>query len=268
MASAGLVPYWQLFRAQLRAQTSYRASFGIDVFSSIWATVFDVVTVLVLFRVTTSLGGFTAGEAMVMVGLSASSFATADLLVGQVDRLRVHVRTGLFDTLLVRPLAALPQLLLSTVPLRLLGRVAVGVGVLVTALVLAPIDWTPGRVVLAVLAPLAATAFFSAIFVASAAVAFWWVESGELGNSLTYGGRDLTTYPITVYDGAFRRVFGYFFGFAFVTYYPALTLLGRPDPLGAPGWLGWVSPAVAVLAAGLAGLVWRAGIRHYRSTGS
>jgi ABC-2 type transport system permease protein len=53
-----------------------------------------------------------------------------------------------------------------------------------------------------------------------------------------------------------------------VAYYPALVLLGRPDPLGLPEWVGWCSPLVAVAAAALAGIAWRFGVRHYRSTGS
>ena len=111
--------------------------------------------------------------------------------------------------------------------------------------------------------------FFGAIFVATATVAFWWIDSGEFANGFTYGGRDFTSYPITVYSGLFRRIFAYSLGFAFVAYYPALALLGRPDPLGLPGWAGlvrrrwWPCAAVAVAA-----LVWRFGVRHYRSTGS
>ena len=37
---------------------------------------------------------------------------------------------------------------------------------------------------------------------------------------------------------------------------------------GLPGWVGWLGPAVAAPAAGVAALIWRQGIRHYRSTGS
>jgi ABC-2 type transport system permease protein len=65
-----------------------------------------------------------------------------------------------------------------------------------------------------------------------------------------------------------RRLFAYGLGFAFVAYYPALTLLDRRDPLGAPAHLGYASPLIAVVAAAAAGLLWRTGIRHYRSTGS
>jgi ABC-2 type transport system permease protein len=71
-----------------------------------------------------------------------------------------------------------------------------------------------------------------------------------------------------VYGALFRRLFAYGLGFAFVAYYPALALLGRHDPLGAPAALGYGCPLIAAAAAVLAGLVWRSGVRHYRSTGS
>lgn len=262
-------PYLQLLRGQVRAQTAYRTSFAIDLVSNLWATVTDVLTVLVLFQaVVTSLAGFSLTETLVMAGLSACGFATADLAVGNIERLRHYVRTGLLDTLLLRPLRALPQLVLMDLALRRLSRVGIGAGVLAVALVIAPVPWTPARLALAVVAPLAGALFFSAIFVAGATVAFWWIESGEVANSLTYGGRDLTTYPMTVYGPLFRRLVGFGLGFGFVVYYPTLALLGRADPLGLPGWVGWVSPAVAVPAVGVAGLLWRTGIRHYRSTGS
>jgi ABC-2 type transport system permease protein len=260
-------PYLALLRAHVRSQAAYRASFAIDLAANVWSTAADVLAVLVLFGVTTTIGGFTRPEALVVVGLSACAFACADLAVGNVE-LRRYVRTGLLDAVLVRPLRPLPQLVLMDLPMRKLSRVGFAVAVLVAALWTGPVEWSPARVALAVLAPAAGAVYFAAIFVAASTVAFWWIESGEIASSVTYGGRDLTIYPMTVYDGLFRRFFGFGLGFAFVAYYPALALLDRPDPLGLPGWVGWVSPVVALPAAGAAALVWRIGVRHYRSTGS
>ena len=55
---------------------------------------------------------------------------------------------------------------------------------------------------------------------------------------------------------------------AFVAYYPALAILGKPDPLGLPAVLPYSAPVVAVVASGVAALAWRAGLRHYVGTGS
>ena len=260
--------YWALLRGHARGQMSYRLSFTVDLLTNVSATALDVFTILILFTVTRTIGGFDLRSALVVNCLTACAFALADLLVGNIERIKTYVRTGLFDAVLVRPLGALPQLLLMDMPIRKISRGLFGLGVYVVALALADIHWTPARAALAVVAPLGAIAYYAAVFVATASVAFWWTESGEIGNAFTYGGRDFTSYPITVYSGWFRRLFAYGMGFAFVSYYPALALLGRTDPLGLPDWVGYAAPSVAVLAVIVAAAVWRVGIRHYRSTGS
>jgi ABC-2 type transport system permease protein len=261
-------PYARLVAAQVRGQVQYRASFVVEVVFSTLLTALDVVTVFVVFSVNDSLGGFGGGEVLIMVGISAFGFPLADLAVGNVERLRVYVRTGLLDAVLARPLSALGQLVAMDFSTRRVGRAVLGMTIYVVAVVVGPVVWSPATVVLAVVAPLAAAVFFGAIFVVGATVAFWWIESGEIANAFTYGGRDFTAYPMTVFGGLFRRIFAYGLGFAFVAYLPALALLGRSDPLGVPDWLRWCSPVAAMLAAGLAALFWRTGIRHYRSTGS
>jgi len=80
--------------------------------------------------------------------------------------------------------------------------------------------------------------FAVSVALATVTLTFWWVDSGEFVSSFTNGGREFTSYPSNVYSGAVRRVFAYALGFAFVAYYPALALQGRPDPLGGPAWLG------------------------------
>jgi ABC-2 type transport system permease protein len=265
---AELRPYLALLQGHVRSMMAYRTSFVVELVSNLGGTGLDVLAVLVLFRVTRTVGGFALPDALLMVALSSSAFATADLLVGNIDHLKTYVRTGMMDAVLIRPLGALAQLVLMDLPLRKTLRVALSYAVLAFALHLADITWTPERVALVVITPAAGAVFFGAIFVTSASLAFWWVESGEVGNAFTYGGRDFTAYPVSVYSGWFRVLFAYTLGFGFVAYHPALALLGRADPLGLPPWSGWLSPLVALVAAGVAAAVWRVGIRHYRSTGS
>ncbi len=266
MASVAL--HARLLCAQCRAQAQYRLSFVFDtVGSTMWA-VLDVVTVLVFFHVTRSLAGFPLRQAFLMATLATLGFAVADLVAGNVDQLRFHVRTGRLDALLVRPLGLLSQLIVLDFAPRRVGRVAQGLAAYGVGLWYAQVSWTPGRTVLAAVAPLCAAVFFSALLVAGGTVAFWWIDSAEFANSFTNGGSEFSRYPMTVYSGLLRRLFGYALGFAFVVYHPALVLIGRRDPLGTPSWLGWCTPLVAVAAALAAAAVWRAGVRHYRSTGS
>jgi ABC-2 type transport system permease protein len=54
---------------------------------------------------------------------------------------------------------------------------------------------------------------------------------------------------------------------AFVNYFPSLFLLGKPTAPW-PAAMQFLSPLVAAATAGVAAIVWHAGIRHYSSTGS
>ena len=268
MADSTLRAYRHLVTAQVRSQAQYRASFAVDVAGSVLFGVLDMMGVLVLFRVTPTLGGFGFAEVFLMTALAGCAFALADLAVGNVERLRQYVRSGLLDALLVRPLSSLAQLVAMDVATRRIGRVVFGVAMVVVAAASAPVQLTPARLALLAVTPIAGAVIFGAVFVATATVAFWWIEAGEIANGLTYGGLTFAQYPITIYGALFRRLFAYGIGFAFVAYYPALILLDRADPLGAPALLGYASPAVAVVAAAFAALMWRTGVRHYRSTGS
>ena len=55
---------------------------------------------------------------------------------------------------------------------------------------------------------------------------------------------------------------------AFVSYLPATWILDQPDALGLPGWAAFTGPLVAAFVFVAARMVWRSGIRHYRSTGT
>lgn len=260
--------YRRIVASRVRSQLAYPGSFALDVVAQFIGQGIELVVILVVFTQVSSLGGFSASEVVLIFGLAATAFGLADLTVGQVEELPTYIRTGEFDVMLLRPLGALPQLLSADVALKRLGRVAVGLGVLGWSLIRLDIDWTPGRVLLAVTAPVVGAVILSAMWVAANAVSFWLVDGREVANSVTYGSNFSTSYPITIYGPWLRRIMCYAVPAAFVAYFPALALLGRPDPLGLPEALQWSSPLVAVVAVAGAGLVWRTGVRHYQGTGS
>jgi ABC-2 type transport system permease protein len=114
----------------------------------------------------------------------------------------------------------------------------------------------------------AGTVIFGAVWVATSAVAFWTVESQEMGNAFTYGGSQATQYPMDVLGDWLKHLFTFVFPLAFVAYLPASEIAGKAVPLGLPGWAVWASPLAAALAAVAARGIWRSAIRHHQSTGS
>ena len=200
--------------------------------------------------------------------LAGVSFGLADLLIGSLDRVGELVRAGTLDALLLRPVPAMTQICAAEFALRRLGKVVTALAILGYVLATSHIGWTPLRAAMLVITPLTGLVLFGAIWVTATATTFWLLEGQELPNSVTYGSGLFTSYPVSVFSGWLLRLMAFVVPGAFVAYYPALAILGKPDPLGLPAVLPYSAPVVAVLAAGLAALAWRAGLRHYVGTGS
>jgi ABC-2 type transport system permease protein len=257
----------RLVGAQIRSQVQYRVSFGLELVGAFLIAFLDFLAVLVIFHNTPRLAEWTVQEVAFLYALSSITFALTDLLIGHLDLFPRLIRDGNFDVLLVRPRGTLFQVIASDFQLRRLGKAAQGVLVLVYALGALHIDWTPARVVVLLVSIPAGVLIFSAVWVAFGCLAFWTVDSGEFTNAFTYGGNFLAQYPIDIYGAWLRRFLAYLVPLAFVCYFPALYILGKHDPLGLPRVLQFLSPAVALAAACVAGAAWRFAVRHYRSAG-
>lgn len=259
--------YAALLRAGMAGQTTYRASFAVELFGTAMGMGLDFVEIFAVFHQVPSIAGLSFVQVVLVFAIASTGFSTADLLVGQSDVVIRHVRDGTFDVLLLRPLSVLGQLAAADVQLRRFGRVSVSLLLLVVVLVRLDLDWTPARVAMVVVAPIAATVVFGALFVAASGITFWVVDATEVTSALTYGSAYLAQWPTGVLTPVLARFFTFVIPAAFTGYLPALALLGMPDPSGLPGWLPWASPLAAIAAAAAAGLVWRSGIRHYVGAG-
>ena len=259
--------YARLYRSRLRSQLQYPLSFGLQVIGMFGSTFMDFLVIGILFTQLTSLAGWSLWEVAFLYGASYLPFKLADIFVGKVERLGEWIRTGQFDSLLVRPLGTLGQTLTADVDLKQVGGLAQGVAVFVVALAHVGIDWTPGRVLMMILMLMSGFVIFCSVWIATNAAAFWLVNVREAANAFTYGGNFLTQYPLDILGLWFRRVFAFLIPMSFVNYFPSLYLLGKPSEPW-PDVLQFISPLVALGTAAVAAIVWRAGVRRYSSTGS
>jgi ABC-2 type transport system permease protein len=260
--------YRRLIGARIRSQLQYRLSFALNTLGSTLTTFLDFAAILILFGQVDALGEWTVAEVGVLYGISCVSFALTDLAIGHLDLLPRMIREGDFDLVLLRPLGSLFQVIASDFALRRLGRFTQGLAVLVVALVSLDLDWTPARLGMLVVAVVAGAAIFAGVWIGLATIAFWLVDSMEVVNSFTYGGNFLAQYPVNIFGPWLRRLVFFVIPVSFVSYFPALFVLDKEDPLGLPSALQFASPLVAVVTCLAAGLVWRAAVRRYRSVGA
>lgn len=264
----GVRLYRRMVGAEMRSTMEYPVSFAVAVLTNVGWLALDLVAVLAVFANVDALAGWSLGDALVLYGMASTSFHLADLATGHLDDLPLWIRSGRFDTLLLRPRSVLLQVLAADVDLRSIGKLAQGVVVLAVALARADVERTPATAGLLAVSLGAGAVIYAALFVAGNAVSFWLIDSRETANAFTYGGRQFASYPLGIYGDVLRHLTRFVVPVAFTAYYPTVSLLGRHDPLGAPAWFGWLGPVAAAASVAVAGVIWRSGIRSYRSVGA
>ncbi len=260
--------YCRYVGASMRGQLQYRASTAMLALGHLAATATEFLAIWALFERFGTLQGWALAEIALLYGMTNVAFAIAEAFGRGFDVFDEMVRTGEFDRVLLRPLGTALQVGATHLQLLRAGRLVQGAVVLVWAVRALALDWGAAEVTLLAAAIAAGSCIFVGLFVLQATLAFWTVESLEIVNTVTYGGVETTQYPLPIYDRWLRRLFIVAIPLACATYYPALALLGRADPLGAPGWLAWIAPAVGPIFLLASLRIWRVGVRHYRSTGS
>ncbi|MEJ7742942.1 MAG: ABC transporter permease [Nocardioidaceae bacterium] len=257
-----------LSRTWIRVSMSYRASFVILTLGQFFASGLDFVAILILFSKVDSFAGFSLPEVAFLYGGSALSLGLADLAVGNVERLGTHIRLGTLDAMLVRPVPLFVQICADQFALRRVGRISQAVAVFSWAVWSLKIDWTMARIAMVPYLVLCGTAIFLAIFTLGAAIQFWTSDSSEVANAFTYGGSTLAQYPLAIYPLDAVKALTFVVPLAFVNWYPSLFILDKPDPLGLPPQVQFAGLLAAFALGLVAALAWRAGVRHYHSTGS
>jgi len=266
---ADLRLYQRLVGLQLRAQAQYKLNIVVDISTTFAVTLLEFSSVLIYFSTFPTMLGWKVGEVALLYGLMSMSFGLAEMFGAGIQIFPDMIRLGDFDRVLLRPTAPLLLVIGSDFRLRRLGRISQGIATFFVALHLLPdLHWTWLKLLALLVGCVSGSLIFICILLLGATLCFWTVETTELTNILTYGGREMLSYPLTIYNQFLQRVFLFVIPLAFGSYVPTCYILGRSLPFGLPSQITFLAPLVALLFAWVTSLVWSFGVRHYQSTGS
>ena len=260
--------YFRYLSISVRSQLQYRASVIMQSIGIFMITTVEFLGILALFDRFGQIRGWQLHEIALFYGMISIAWALCDAMGRGFEVMGQIVKAGDFDRVLLRPRSTVLQVLGYELTLRRVGRLAQGSAVLAYAIVALDVDWNAARVLLLVLAIAGTICVFMGLLVLQATSSFWTIEAMEAWNAFTYGGVTMAQYPLSIYRGWFRRLFMFAIPIGSASYLPGIAILGREDPLGTPAYVQWLAPLVGPAFLAIALVVWRWGVRHYRSTGS
>ena len=264
--SNGVALYCRLVSVSMRGQMQYRASFVMLVAGTFAISFLEFGVVWIMFDRFGHLREWSLAEVAVFYGLVNAGFALAEATSHGFEHVPDAIRSGTFDRVLLRPRSTVLQLLGQELQLRRVGRFAQGLLVLGWAWRELGLGFDVARLGLTGLAIVGGANLFYGLSVLSGMMSFWTTEALEIVNCLTHGGNFAGQYPISIYRDNFRRFFTWIVPLACVTYYPALAIVGRTDPLASP--VCWLAPLAGFVFLAVSLRLWRFGVSRYRSTGS
>jgi len=215
-----------------------------------------------------AIGGWSASEILLLVGLRMASHAVYAFFGRRIIDNDLVVQTGEFDRYLLRPAPAFLQLLTRMFNLQQFGDVILGVVALSITAAHAPVDWTPARVGYLVAAVFGGGLAEAGLQTVRAALAFRLRDTQTLTGLIetifgTYGN-----FPLHMFGTAGAVFFTVVFPAAFIAWAPATVLLGRTDEVWFGGTLAALSPVIGALIMVLAVVFYNRQARHYSSPGN
>ena len=255
--------YMKYLSIHLRSVMQHKLSFLMTVIGHIMTSLSAAIVVMMLFNRFGTVEGFTLEQVMICYSVVLMAFSLAECFARGFDVFPRLIGNGQFDRMMVRPRNEVFQVLASTVELTRIGRLIQAAAVLMYAVPNCGVEWTAARAALLAFMILGGTALFAALFWVYAGLSFFSTEGLEFMNVFTDGGRDHGAYPMAIYGREVLAFYTYVVPLACVQYYPLMYLLGRWDN----PWLA-ACPLAGFAFAIPAYLIWRLGVRHYRSTGS
>jgi ABC-2 type transport system permease protein len=250
---------------QFRSQLQYRASFWLLTLGQFFVPFSVFAGLVFMFERFGQVRGWSFGEVALIFGVIHMAFSLSECFARGFDSFSTLVAGGDFDRLLVRPRSTALQVIGAKFEFTRFGRLLQSGIVLVWALSSLPIEWSAAKAFTLLFMMASGVCIFTGIYILGATLCFWTIQGLEVVNVFTDGGREMAQYPINIYEKWVKTFFTYVIPFGCVNYLPLLYVLGKTEGSAAAYM---ILPLAGVLFLLPCLLVWRIGVRHYRSTGS
>lgn len=257
---------WKLITASIRGQMQYRLNFVIGVLSGAFFQGIGIVFIWALLQTFDSFGTWSFEEIALLYGMRLTSHGLYLTFFSSFYSIDDKVREGLYDRLLVRPIHPMLQLMFSEFRIAVIGDLIGGIAILIAALTLVDISWTPGNILLMIFAIIGGAMIDGAFQILPASLTFRYIESWPARVIFDDIFTRFGNYPVDIFGLVTQRLLTFVIPLAFVAWLPAALLLEKST--GMPTWAGWGTLPIAVALFGLAIRVFLRSSQSYQSSGS
>ena len=255
--------YFHYLAMHLKTCMAHKKSFFLYALGQFLTSCTEFATLWLLLDRFETVGGYTVGECAICFAVMVLSFSLMECFFRGFDHFAGLVRNADFDRMLVRPRGLVFQVLCHKIEFGRLGKLIQALIALAIGIALSPVEWTLARVGVLLLMIAGGTVVFAGLAWIYAGLCFFTLEGLECVNVFLHGARDFGKYPLDVYGKTLLKFCTYVIPYALFQYYPLTYLLGRSDSA-----LRAIAPVFTPLFLIPCALLWKVGVKKYKSAGS
>lgn len=255
--------YLRYLSIHIKSQMQYKISFLLTIIGHFLVAFSALLGIYFMMARFNSVAGFSLNEVLLCFATVLFAYTLAECFARGFDRFSNMISNGEFDRIMVRPQNVIFQILGSQVDFTRLGRWLQALIVFAYAIPMSEVVWSPDKIMTLIFMIIGGVIVFSGLFVIYAALCFFTIEGLEFMNIFTDGGKEFGSYPLSIYGEGVLKFFTFVVPIALFQYYPLLYLLDHSD-----NKLYMFAPLCSFVFIIPCYILWKIGVKHYKSTGS
>ena len=236
--------YFKYLKMQLKSASQYKTNLFLLATSSVIISLGELISVLILFKTFKTVGNWGFYESLLMFGVITMCYALVECFARGFDTFSELIQNGSLCQILIRPVNVLTQIFGSKIELSKVGRIFIGLGCCIFALIKMNISWNILKVLVIIGMVVCSCLVVFGLICICAGISVFTIENLEVLNIISNGSKELSYYPINIYSKWLRRFFTFIIPLACFNYLPLSFLTGTGN---IPMWLCAISPFIGSL---------------------
>lgn len=256
--------YFTLQLVQLRAAVEYRGDFWIGIVGAMLQQATGLVFISALFSQIPEVKGWTVWNIAILYGLSMIPKGLTEFFCDGPWILRAKVNSGEFDRVLVRPVSPALQSATAIVSIHGFGQILLGIIVLWLGVSRSAMEFAWWMIPFLLVTILASTVMIGAINFVINMIGFWEPSAQSALPTMVALLIDFAKFPLDIYNMVIKGLVTIVVPYAFISYFPALLLLGKDTPWR---WLGLATPVASAIVVVFTSWLWGKALNRYQGVG-
>lgn len=245
---------------------AYKVDFIMGFIGLVTINVSSVMILVLITNRFSSIGTWSIWEIIFNYALFLAGLGLHKMFFKNIVDLETHIIKGTFDRYLLRPLSPFFQLVFENLSLSDNTDFILGILGIVISIRNLGCEWDINEGVLLVGLIFNSALVFTLILSVITILSFWIYRV----RALLYGTAELQeavqNYPISIYNKPLKWILTYGLPYAATNFYPSLILLNKAQNKKLVIFLYLIG--VDIVLFGIAGIMWKVGIKSYESSGS